>query len=500
MVYVVTLSAAELSAVRSRLRAEQRLTKAFEKGSAVGGGPGIVLIVQVDSDEARSRSLVWLGVAVHRGKVGEFDVSLTIDHLRECTEVVVFDGTSGLLRGLDEHFRRQIDEACILGSVGSFGPEPWAALEAALRHRHSSLVPILEWLGAIADAPILSNADPADRAWQEQRDAVGTIARIFKVPPTTFSAWKRPTSPHVPYLAGLIPEPVENSLIEHDARASVGNLPLFGEWADHPDARCDIHVYQDGAGRTLEVANVNATDIESRQGTDMIYYYEPTSSFILVQYKRLDPVNHTMSVDDRLLGQLDRLENVARLSKPPARPDDWRLGSDPCFLKLAYWKGGPETRPDSLAPGMYLPVSYVRLLLQDDCTLSGRYRGNGEPGRMLGYKQVPRHLVNTQFIELVQHGLTGTVGVTVEQLRDLVTKRVRDGHSMVIGADRSRESAQERQKRIRDRGPAKRPAKHVAGRKPKPGEQVELTLFPLPSDSASTSETSKPRTQTHRAE
>lgn len=340
--------------------------------------------------------------------------------------------------------------------------------------------PILEWLTALADTPMLSNADPADRAWQEQRDAVGTVARIFRIPPTTISAWRRPSSPHAPYLAGLIPEPVENSLIEHDARLSTGSNRLFGEWVDPSNARCDIHVFQDKTGRTLEIANVNATDVESRLGTDMIYFHEPTSSFILVQYKRLDPVKHTMSVDARLLDQLDRLEDVARLSGPATRPDDWRLCGDPCFLKLAYWPDSPNTRLDSMAPGMYLPVSYVRLLLQDDCTLSGRTRNNGESGRMLGYPQVPRHLVNTQFIELVQHGFAGTVGVTVEQLRTLVAERARAGHSMVIGAEHSRESTQERQKRLRDRRPVKHPTKHVASTKASGGEQDELALFPLP--------------------
>ena len=36
---------------------------------------------------------------------------------------------------------------------------------------------------------------------------------------------------------------------------------------------------------------------------------------------------------------------------------------------------------------------------------------------------IERYLVGTQFIELVTHGLVGTVGVTVEELRSFVTRQ-----------------------------------------------------------------------------
>src|SRR5581483_9407666 len=136
------------------------------------------------------------------------------------------------------------------------------------------------------------------------------------------------------------------------------------------------------------------TPVEKRLGTDLVYYHEPTHSFMLVQYKRVDPIKQSFTVDQRLRDQLDRLEQVAELSAGPTSPDDWRLGADSCFLKLAWW---PEHREaiDALADGMYLPLSYVRLLLQDDCT-----RGRGE-SRILGRTTVPRYLVNSQFNELV---------------------------------------------------------------------------------------------------
>lgn len=103
---------------------------------------------------------------------------------------------------------------------------------------------------------------------------------------------------------------------------------------------------------------------------------------------------------------------------------------------------------------MYLPVSYIRLLLDDDCT---RGKRAGSTARMLGYEQVERHLTGTQFIDLVKHGLAGTIG---EQLHAMVKRRVSAGHSVVMAAESSEESVRARQARTRDRGAKRRTYLH----------------------------------------
>jgi hypothetical protein len=52
----------------------------------------------------------------------------------------------------------------------------------------------------------------------------------------------------------------------------------------------------------------------------------------------------------------------------------------------------------------------------------------------------------------VQNGLAGTVGTSIEQLRDLVRERAREGYSVVAGVEHSRESPKQRQNRARSRG------------------------------------------------
>jgi hypothetical protein len=354
--------------------------------------------------------------------------------------------------------RTEFEFASHVGVVGECSSDVWRTLEAALRKQHPTLIDLLDWLIAQARPAMLDSRDPADRAWQEQQDAARTLLRIADFPSAAVAAWKRPDSRDAPYLAGLIPQPVENSLIDHDIRAAGRAFGLTSEWQAGSGIRCDIHVLQDAKGRRLEVANVNATPVESRLGTDMIYYHEPTESFVLVQYKRLDPADRSIYVDQRLRDQLDRLEKVAELGKDPAQPSEWRLGSDPCFLKLAHWP--TDRRPvDGLAPGMYLPISYVRLLLDDDCTRGVRTNSHA---RLLGYDHVERYLVNTQFIDLVKHGLAGTVGTTADQLRSLVKDRITTGQSVMLATERSRESVSARQTRARSRGSKARSYAHRA--------------------------------------
>jgi hypothetical protein len=85
-----------------------------------------------------------------------------------------------------------------------------------------------------------------------------------------------------------------------------------------------------------------------------------------------------------------------------------------------------------------MSASYVRILLAEGCS-------------HLGYDTVGRYLSNQQFIDLVAHGLIGTVGVSVNQIRELVAGLLDLGGSLVIAKDASVETPAERQRRLRSR-------------------------------------------------
>ncbi|MFF7157896.1 hypothetical protein [Streptomyces sp. NPDC008139] len=449
------MNSGELDANRAKFRIEQRFTKSRPKSlnidASLDGPPIVLLIGEAPSTTGgtRSRWLAWLGIAARHGTVGAVDKSITVDPLRECMAVIPFDGQNGILSSIPEHLRSEFDLAAQPGTVGVCSNAVWQAVERALRARFPELGDLLDWLLAQADPPVFED-NPADQSWQEQRDATGSLLRLADFPLSALSAWRRPPSGDDPYTAGLIPQPVEHSLIDYDVRVAGDAFGMFSEWQQGSGTRCDIHVLHDASGRRLEVVNVNATPVESRLGTDMLYYHEPTKSFVFVQYKRLHPDTRSIYVDERLRGQLDRLEETAQLSNPPSQPSEWRLGGDPCFLKLAYWPRNTEKRPaQGLSPGMYLPVSYIRLLLKDDCTRGAK---SNSTARILGYDQVERYLTGTQFIDLVKNGLAGTVGTTREQLYALIKRRALAGQSVVMATESSEESIRARQTRVRDRG------------------------------------------------
>jgi hypothetical protein len=462
MVYILTLRTSEEAGNRVKFLKERRLTKTFPRRIAQGWKPSvpwIALILAYGDDKKSVRYLKWMGTVSRTNTPGQLDYSVTIDPLEPCLDEIPIDGPDGLLAQLPDELREEFNNTVAGEDVGNCGHAFWKAFSRAIQDKYPSMAELIDWLEALGTPARFNTLDTADRSWQEQQDCAYCISRITGLPPLTFAAWRRPASRDSPYLAGLIPRPYEQAMAEHDARTVGVSSGMFHSWWPEDSARYDIHVITTNDGRRLEIANVNATPIEGRTGTDMIYYHEPTHSFTLVQYKRLTSQTKSMYADNRFYNQLDRLGEVERMSKTAEMPSEWRLGGDSCFMKLAHWpENETERATRELARGMYLPVSYIRMLLKDDSTRSAKA---GSQARILGYGNIERHLVGQQFIELVTHGLVGTIGVTVEELRKFVRGRVTNGQSVMLGVETSSETGHQRQMRLRSRGAPDRSYMHA---------------------------------------
>ncbi|MFD7111776.1 hypothetical protein ACFWAF_16450 [Streptomyces microflavus] len=312
MTYIVTLTPEQMTSNEDDWLVSEDFTKGLPTGLDTSD-TGTRLVFLVRGNPARSansgrdalaehgRFISWMGSVQRINTVGPVDRSITIEPMRRCPEPVPLDGPDGILASLPSTHRGYVERA-LSGSAGHFGTETWRALREALVSRHPELSRYIDWLLAQLNPLHFNVEDAADLAWQEQRDAAQTLTRVTDFPYSALSAWGRPSSREEPYLAGLIPDPVENSLIDHDVRVGLSReVPLFDDWRQRSDVRCDIHVLEDSAGRRLEVVNVNATPVESRLGTDMIYYHHPTHSFVLVQYKRLEPRRKEYRVNKQLL-------------------------------------------------------------------------------------------------------------------------------------------------------------------------------------------------------
>jgi hypothetical protein len=478
MVYVIALSTQELNRIDTDLRIKQSFTKTAAVASLPRDRtPRITLLATRSSAESDPCPLLWLGVVRRpRGeKVAAVDSRLTVELVRECPVQIQM---RPFLKKVPGGAQRALARA-LSGEVTVLEDEDSEKVLEVLARQHDLLRRTLDFLGEAAERDPFDPRRVEDRSWQEQYDMNRLGLAIGNIPPARLAAWRRPSDPDAPYLAGLIPEPFEQGLIENDTRHIDFGSDVFsdagwisGSGVTGASFRCDIQVFEH-LGSRIEVANINATPVEARLGADLIYYHEATQSFILVQAKRLSAVTSTrwMYVDKQFLGQLDRLDQVASLSRAPRVPHEWRMGSDPCFVKLAYWPK-EETVDPGPAPGMYLPVPYVRLLLEDDAT-----HGPNE-GRRIGYGYVDRYLGNTQFTELVKNGLVGTVGTTLDDLRTLGMERAEEGMSVAVVVDRAmappRETVKERHKRNHARGYDKALAnkmRHRQSRTPGTGQQ-----------------------------
>ncbi|WP_145987865.1 hypothetical protein [Streptomyces hygroscopicus] len=454
MVYAITLTHTDQKDLYGKLTGPQaftwnipgRIRRSFEDS-----GPNLVLIFVANEDwdptvkGAKFReqiSLCWVAATLSplHQKSTSLDYRAHIKLVRPVPRAVTLADLSAVLckhegEGLGVAVTGDAGVRQLDGDIGK-------VVIGALRYLRPEMDELLRFLETAINADALDSGAPEDQAWREERDAMRTILRIGQFPTALAGVWRRPNDRHEPYLAGLVRDPTEASLMEHDTR-------FFGDWAGggYPQMRCDIQVFTDGR-RRLEIANVNATKVEGRLGTDLIYYHHGTHSFTLVQYKKLKPRKQPMYVGpkDRLHGQLDRLEAISKRSLGPEAARDWRLYNDHCFIKLAHWAEEDFAGDGAPASGMILPVPYVRLLLRDPATATSG------AGRLLGYEQIERYLTNTQFIQLVQDGFIGSVGVDVETLRGIVDERVEQGNGVMVAAEDSRETPAERRRRNHSRG------------------------------------------------
>jgi hypothetical protein len=280
----------------------------------------------------------------------------------------------------------------------------------------------------------------ADR-WELGLDAIRTALRLGDFDTRQLRTWEVPDDPTASVLAG-IKKTSEKDLIAHD-------LEVLPGWT--PQRRRDTHVriFSDGK-RHMHVVNVDIEEPERVLGADLIYYHVEAKSGVLVQYKKLED-HKEVRVDPHLESQLDRMKQLSDFGGEPQSHTEWRLGKDFCYLKLCRTKtASGEIDPNNaeLLPGLYLPLSYVRLALLDE-------RVNGpRTGRYLGYDRVERYLTNTLFIDLAKEGWIGSTGITAEKLIQIVMEAPRSGHDVIAAIDRSPENPKERIQRQRKRIPA----------------------------------------------
>lgn len=273
------------------------------------------------------------------------------------------------------------------------------------------------------------------------RVAVRGGLRIGGYPAERLDEWELPLDVEDTVLAGIKPSDYESDLIDHDSRA-------FPGWIPQRTNRVGVRVFADGP-RRMEITSINAMPQEGHIGVDLVYYHRNSRSLVLVQYKRLEN-NKEVLVNKRLRSQIERMESLQGLQREPEHHADWRLGSDYCFLKLCRTNTPSgeidPTNPEFL-PGLYLPLSFLRLVLKDPRVLGP------QGGKYLGYDRVERHIDNTTFFQLAKEGWIGSSGIDMKVIAEVANGSLTDGSDFILAEDFSQEKAKERQQRKRYKGP-----------------------------------------------
>lgn len=164
------------------------------------------------------------------------------------------------------------------------------------------------------------------------------------------------------------------------------------------------------SGRQVRVHVYDKKPLETVLGIDLLIYQESYKSYLLVQYKVMEPVSGrngkswSYLVDEQIRKQIIAMDKgAAAIQRQPASAAEmmgWRLHNGAFYFKLCETTR-PDARDDALVGGITLGLDHVKNFL----TLPQSAGENG--GQRIGYGNCPRYLNNTQFIELAREGWIG---------------------------------------------------------------------------------------------
>jgi hypothetical protein len=291
-----------------------------------------------------------------------------------------------------------------------------AALDAIVRLRPT----LAEVVGLLRDRRMEpDDVGSAPEVVSQEKDAVAIAMDIFGADRATIADVESGFQGNRPFLAGL-----RNAVLREDPMA-VHDAGVFADWAVVERSAVGSVRFVKG-DRSLTVINVNRTVIEEALGVDLVYYNEYFHAFVLVQYKRMyHDGGHgwIYRPDSHHDVEVQRMEKIPALGAKPADALSYRLDPGACFFKLCE-RVVFDAASTSLIPGLYVPLNYLAAAKD----IAKGPRG----GAAFGYSTLPRHINNTQFVQLVQDGWIGSVGSVSDQLRDYVEARVQDGKSVML--------------------------------------------------------------------
>ncbi|MGC4835207.1 hypothetical protein ACLQ3D_12000 [Micromonospora vinacea] len=334
------------------------------------------------------------------------------------------------LRGLT-HLRRPLemsrlraalrrDQRRPLDDQGKLTDKASAAVLDVLLAEEPELEPVIAALFGIRDIDLPA---PRKAALAEARDSIATLCAFTGAPgllPTTGFLTEDEIDTisnrdsFLPTTHGINPR--EDPMVEHDANTFLG-------WTRRESDRLAVREFTDDNGRTLQVMNVNRWPIETRLGTDLIYYHQQRRGFVLVQYKRMvqDGPSSRCRVDDHFRQQLDVMRSLDNKCRQSEAVGDYRMVPTPSFVKICQLDT-LDVDSTSMISGMCMPREQVE-----------KYLERPDARSYLDSQTVRDYLTSTLFAQLVALGCVGTSGSATELVAREIELSLQHGKSVSVG-------------------------------------------------------------------
>ncbi len=270
----------------------------------------------------------------------------------------------------------------------------------------------------------------------EQKEAVATALSISDIDRHALQFWRLPEEgAPKSFLDGL-----SQVRMREDAMI-VNDLSVLPGYDQFKTSKHTSVVFENEKSK-LTVVLANRLPLEQLTGTDLIYYNETFSCFLMVQYKAMemdDDEEISEAVfrfpEEQLTEEMQRMESLlVELNKCSSNDvaDGFRLSENPFFIKFC-----PRIvfEPDNvgLVKGMYLPLNYWKLLSKHP-SMNGP-----KGGKRLSYKNVRRYFDNTEFTTLAGGGWVGTNIDQSEVLGDAIRSTLESGRAVVLAVNEVRD-------------------------------------------------------------
>lgn len=359
-----------------------------------------------------------------RGKLAGTDLRrLNLEQIFKLTNSVP---VSAIYDRSPSKVKNKLNEKLIYG--GLLPPKSFESLIQILSELAPEVSPILRRYSEERIKRIEGLSSKSKEALAEQKEAVATALTIAGIDRDELLGWdlniNKDTSS---FLDGL-----EQTRLREDPMV-VNDLMNLPGHEIIKTAPYNTVVFENDQSK-LTVVLANRLPLEKQLGTDLIYYNETFSCFLMIQYKAMEE-EASESVyrfpNQQLTEEIDRMKAViGELKKcaPNTEVDGYRLSENPFFLKIC-----PRIvfNPDNvgLVKGMYLPLDYWELLSEHPSLVGPK------GGKRLSYRNVRRYFDNSAFVTIASGGWVGTNINQSSVLQEAIRSTLESGRAVVFAVN-----------------------------------------------------------------